>query len=59
MNRVERELIWCELRDIYTAIDAHTWLETPHGMLDNRRPRDCGFDEVLRQIDSLKSGAFT
>ena len=58
MTRSERQSIWRELREIYDVMDAAVWLEAPHPQLEERKPRDCTFDEVMAVIDRLKSGAF-
>jgi uncharacterized protein (DUF2384 family) len=58
MSEAEKALIWCELCEILHPDDAKFWLDTPHPHLGDRRPRDCRFDEVMREIDILRSGAF-
>ena len=54
----EHALAYCELREIFNPGEARTWLETPNGSLGDRQPMQCSFEEVMRVIDSLKSGAF-
>jgi len=58
MSRAERILVWRQVRKFYEVGDAHKWMESPHPQLDNRRPCDCTYDEVMVIIDRLKSGAF-
>jgi len=58
MTKAERTLIWCEIRKFYEPREAYQWMESPHPQLEDRRPRDCTYDEVMMVIDRLKSGAF-
>lgn len=58
MTAPENALVWCELRELFGYAQAHEWMITPHPMFDGRCPHDCSFDEVMRVIDQLKSGAF-
>jgi uncharacterized protein (DUF2384 family) len=58
MNEAEKALVYVELRELFEPWQVRTWLETPHGLLEDRQPQQCSFREVLRVIDTLKSGAF-
>lgn len=51
-------LLLDELSVIYEDAEAELWLQTPHSLLDGRRPVDCPVGDVLRVIDQLKTGAF-
>jgi hypothetical protein len=59
MNEAERALVYCELREMFSALDTRAWLAVSNAALDGRRPNDCSFVEVMRVVDQLKSGAFT
>jgi uncharacterized protein (DUF2384 family) len=48
-----------ELHDFYSASESLEFLQSPHKLLDGRKPIDCPLADVLRLIDQLKSGAFT
>ena len=58
MKEVERALVWCELREVFSHGEARTWLTTPHGALGDRSPINCSYHEVMKAIDALKSGSF-
>jgi hypothetical protein len=54
-----RALVWCELRELYSQDEARRWMMSPHPQLNDRRPLDCSYADVMAVIDQLKAGAFT
>jgi len=58
MRASEEAILWCELRELFDHDQARLWMQALQPRLGYRSPRDCAFDEVMRIIDQLKSGAF-
>jgi uncharacterized protein (DUF2384 family) len=59
MTADEAAMVIRELHDFYSAFESLEFLQSPHKLLDGRKPIDCPLADVLRLIDQLKSGAFT
>jgi len=53
-----RALVWAELRQFYSQDEAHTWMMSPHPQLEDRRPVDCSYADVMAIIDRLKAEVF-
>jgi len=51
-----------QLSEFYDSEDAKLWLQTPHKLLDGKRPADLSaagdVDVVLAVIDQLRTGAY-
>jgi hypothetical protein len=57
MTARERATVWNELRQIYDEDTARMWINTPHPLL-GMPPCECGFDDIMRILDQMASGAF-
>lgn len=59
MTNNEIMALYSRLRLFFTSFDdAAKWMNSPHKLLQDRKPIDCTFIEVRAIIDQLDSGAF-